>query len=374
MTEYDKFDPEGQKIRLFTPGPAYVPDWILEELAKPNDTHRCTPYRELHALVKSKMQKLLHTKNDIFLWTCSGTGVMEACVRNLIGPNDKAIFFSCGAFGDRWVKTAEECGKKENMIVVNVEWGKGVSGELVKKELSKGKYAVVFVTMNETSTGIMNPIWEIGPIVKAHGALLCVDSVSCMAGVDINVDEWGVDVMLASTQKCFALPPGMAVSSISAAALAKAKNVPGRGNYFDFIDMSKKSQSNETPSTPAIPLLRALNRMLDHILDEEGPQNRYKRHAEMAARVRKWAKEQGFEIFSQEGFHSNTVVTVRNNQNVDVATWVKKVTSKGYRFVEGYGDLKNSTFRIAAMGEITMNDVNEFLKVITTILAEVKQK
>ena len=99
---YDTYDPEGQKIKLFTPGPVYVPDWVLTELAKPNDTHRSNPYRELHALVKAKMQKLLHTQNDILIWTNSATGIMEACVRNLIGPEDKAIFFPCGAFGERW--------------------------------------------------------------------------------------------------------------------------------------------------------------------------------------------------------------------------------------------------------------------------------
>jgi aspartate aminotransferase-like enzyme len=364
---YDKFDPEGQKIKLFTPGPVYVPDWVLHELAKPNDTHRSNPYRELHAMVKSKMQKLLHTQNDILIWTSSGTSVMEACVRNLIGPEDKAIFFPCGAFGERWAKMAKECGKDAEII--NVEWGKGVSPELVKKELSKDKYSVVFVTLNETSTGIMNPLWDIGPIVKEYGALFCVDAVSAMAGVDIDVDKWGIDVVLASTQKCFALPPGLAVSSVSDAAFEKAKKVPNRGSYLDFITMQKKSIKNETPSTPAIPHIRALNKMLDHILDEEGPENRYKRHAELAAHVREWAVKQGFEIFSEEGFHSNTVVTIKNNLNIDIGSWVKKAIEKGYRFVNGYGDeLKEKTFRIAAMGENTMKMLDEFLRVITDLL------
>jgi aspartate aminotransferase-like enzyme len=368
---YDKFDPEGQKIQLFTPGPVYVPDWILKEFSKPNDTHRCNPYRELHGMVKKKMQKLLHTKDsDILLWTNSGTGIMEACIRNLIGPDDKAIFFPCGAFGERWANMAEECGK--NAVVKQIEWGKGVSPEIVKEELSKDKYAVVFITLNETSTGIMNPIWDIGPIVKEHGALLCVDAVSCMAGIDIDVDKWGIDVVLASSQKCFALPPGLSVSSVSEAAFEKAKTVPNRGSYFDFITMKKKSETNETPSTPAIPHLRALNKMLDHILDEEGPENRYKRHAELAAHVREWAKKQGFEVFSEDGYHSNTVVTIRNNLNINVGLWVKKAIEKGFRFVDGYGDLKGKTFRIAAMGEITMAMLDEFLGVITTLLAEVK--
>ncbi len=368
---YDSFADDGQKIKLFTPGPVYVPEWVLKELAKPNDTHRSNPYRELHTLVKNKVQKLLHTKNDILIWTNSATGIMEACVRNLIGPDDKAIFFPCGAFGDRWAKMAEQCGK--NAVIKKVEWGKGVSPELVKEELSKDKYAVVFITLNETSTGVMNPLWDIGPIVKEHGALLCVDAVSAMAGVDIDVDKWSIDVVLASTQKCFALPPGLAISSVSEAAFEKAKTVPNRGSYLDFITMQKKSKNNETPSTPAIPQLRALNKMLDHILEEEGPENRYKRHAELATHVREWAKKQGFEVFSEEGYHSNTVVTITNNLNINVGSWVKKAIEKGYRFVNGYGaQLKEKTFRIAAMGENTKEMLDEFLGVITELLAEVK--
>ena len=139
------------------------------------------------------------------------------------------------------------------------------------------------------------------------------------------------------------------------------------------LTMQKKSVKNETPSTPAIPHLRALNKMLDHILEEEGPKNRYKRHANLAAHVREWALKEGFEIFSEEGYHSNTVVTIKNTLNIDVDSLVKKSIEKGYRFVNGYGaQLKEKTFRIAAMGQITMEMLDEFLGVITNLLAEVK--
>ncbi|MHA1869750.1 MAG: pyridoxal-phosphate-dependent aminotransferase family protein, partial [Promethearchaeota archaeon] len=359
-----------QKIKLFTPGPVYVPDFILEEMAKPNDTHRSKPYSELHKMVKEKMQKLLHTQNDVLLWTNSGTGVMEACVRNLIKDDDPALFLSCGAFGDRWAKIAEQNGKS-NIVKKKVELGSGFTPEMIKEELEKKDYEVVFITMNETSTGVMNPIWDIAPIVKEKGALLCVDAVSCMAGVDIDVDKWGIDVVLASTQKCFALPPGIAVSSVSSAAYEKAEKVPNRGHYFDFLTMKKKGASDQTPTTPAIPQFRALNRMLDHILNEEGPQNRYARHKKMAEYIRNWAIERGFEIFSKEGFHSNTVVTIKNTKNVDIKKWTAKAVEHGYRFVNGYGDLKDKTFRIAAMGEIQLEDVKDFLNVIEKLLDEI---
>jgi predicted phosphoserine aminotransferase len=367
MVDFNKFDYAGQKIKLFTPGPVYVPDWILAEMAKANDTHRSKPYTELHAMVKAKMQQLLHTKNDVLLWTNSATGVMEACVLNLIGPDDKALFLSCGDFGERWFKIAEACGKK-NIVIKAIEPGEGFSPEMVKAEVEKEKYATVFITMNETSTGVMNPIWDIAPIVKKTGALLCVDAVSCMAGVDIDVDKWGIDVVLASVQKCFALPSGIAVSTVSNAAYEKAKTVPGKGEYFNFLTMKKSGDKNETPSTPSIAHLRALNKMLDHILNEEGPTNRYARHAKMADMIRAWGHKMGFDVLTKEGFHSNTVVTLKNTKNIDINAWVNRSIAAGYRFVNGYGKLVDKTFRIAAMGEIQPKDVAEFLAVIEKLI------
>ncbi len=199
-----EFNPEGIDYILFTPGPANVPDWILAEMGKSNDTHRSTAYRQMHAALREGLQQLLHTKNEILFFASSGTGIMEACVRNLISDEETAVFFTCGEFGDRWYKIALENGKKADQFMVTN--GQGVSPELVQQTLAQKKYPVVFVTMNETSTGVMNPIDKIAPIVKDSGALLCVDAVSCMAGVEINVDDWELDVCLASVQKCFGVP------------------------------------------------------------------------------------------------------------------------------------------------------------------------
>ena len=363
--DYELHDPEGQKIKLFTPGPVQTPEWALAELGKFNDTHRSKAYAELHGMVKGKMQSLLHTKNDILLWTNSGSGVMEACVRNLLGPEEKGIVFSCGAFGDRWASIAKLNGK--NFTKVECEWGNGFTAEIVKEELAKEKYSVVFIQMNETSTGVMNPIWEIGPVVKEYGALLCIDAVSCMGGVKIDVDTWGIDVCLASTQKCFALPSGLAVSSVSQAAFDKATKTPNRGFYLDFITMKKKSDSNQTPTTPSIPHIRALNVTLDKMI-EEGFENRYARHRKLTSMIQEWAKAAGFEIFAQKGFESQTVTTIKNTKGINVAEFVKKAIAKGYRFVNGYGNLKEKTFRIAAMGWQTEETTTEFLNTLTTIL------
>ncbi len=367
---YEDFDPEGQKIKLFAPGPTQFPDWILAELAKPNDTHRSKAYAQLHESVVKQMKILLNTNNEIFLMTCSGTGIMEACVRNLIGDEDEALFFSVGDFGTRWYHIGTSNGKKCDLV--KLEEGKGLSPEVVKENVSKKKYTVVFMTMNETSTGVLNPIEKLAPIVKETGALLCVDAVSCMGGVKIEVDKWGLDVCLASLQKCFATPSGMAVCSVSPAALKKAETVKNRGTYFDFIDHKKNNSKNNTPTTPAIPQIRALNRMLKHILEEEGVEKRYERHIKNAELIQTRMKKLGFVMMTEEGYHSPTVCTIKNNLNIDVKKFVNEVAKRGFRITDGYGSMAGKAFRISAMGEHTEKDINELIDTIELVLKEMK--
>lgn len=362
------FNPNGIDYILFTPGPSQVPDWILKEMAKGNDTHRSTAYRQMHKSLRESFRKLLHTQNEILFFASSGTGIMEACVRNLIAEDETALFFSCGAFGDRWKKIADECGKKAELVAVPK--GKGITPELVKDSLSKKKYPIVCITGNETSTGVANPIDKIAPIIKATGALLCVDFVSSMGGIDIKVDEWGLDVALSSTQKCFAVPPGLSICAISNAAFAKAETVKGRGHYLDFLALKKSSANDEHPVTPPIPQMRALKASVDKIL--ENPELHYKRHEELTNMIRDWAIKHGFKIFSEEGYHSNTVVTIQNNLNMDVEKFVSGLFEKGYKIVNGYSDMKGKNFRIAPMGYITKEQTEAMLNAATDVLKTMK--
>lgn len=364
------FNPDGIDYKLFTPGPVQVPDWILAEMGKANDTHRSLAYREMHAAIRENMQKILHTKNDILLFANSGTGILEACVRNLLGEDDMGIFFSCGAFGDRWIQIAELNGKKFD--AVKVEWGKGISPELVREKLAEKKYSVVFITLNETSTGVLNPLDKIGPIVKESGALLCVDCVSGMAGTLLKVDEWGIDIALASVQKCFGIPPGLALCSISERALEKAKTVKNRGFYFDFLKIHKKGLQNEHPITPCIPQIRALKKVSEKIV-EITPEKYAQEHFERTEMIRNWAKKNGFELFSEEGFHSQTVVTIKNNKNIDVAKFVTALFDKGYKIVNGYGSMKGQNFRMAPMGWITKEETQEMLSAASEALKEAQE-
>lgn len=363
---------EGSKIKLFTPGPVEVPERVLKALALPNDTHRCKPYEEMHQLAVEGLKKVLFTQNECLLFTSSATGIMEACVRNLLKDEDKGLFLSIGAFGDRWHQIGQENGK--NSIKKSVELGKAITPEFLESLLSEDKYNVVFLQSNETATGVYNPIEKLAPIIKDHGALVCVDATSSMAGIKIEVDKLGIDVCLASVQKCFALPPGLAVCSISEDAIKKTEQVKNRGNYFDFLSLYKKNKLNQSPNTPPIPQIRGLTVQLDYILNQEGLENRFKRHQQLGKRTRMWARDSMMEMFPEPGYESDTVSTINNTFNLDIKQMNSKLLDKGYRIVNGYGSLVNKTFRIGHMGEISLVELEEMLKVLTDIVSELRLK
>ncbi len=361
---------KGSQLKLFTPGPVYVPKRVLKELAKPNDTHRSKPYSEMHQMTTEGLQKVLYTKNECLIFTSSATGIMEACVRNLVKDDEKALFFSIGAFGDRWYEIGVSNGKIS--VKEEVEWGKVITPEVAQEALSKDKYPVVFIQANETSTGVYNPIDKLAPIIKDSGALLCVDATSSMAGIKVEVDKLNIDVCLASVQKCFALPPGLAVCSVSDAAFDKAEKVINRGFYFDLISLKKSNAKHQTPATPPIPQIRGLTAQLDFILNEEGLEKRFERHEQLGKQTRKWANDINLEMFPEKGYESNTVSTIRNSLNLDIPKMVSMLLGEGYRIVNGYGNLVNKTFRIGHMGEIQLKDLEEMLKILTEIINKLK--
>jgi len=370
MTDIHFNKEKGSQLKLFTPGPVHVPERVLKELAKPNDTHRSQAYSEMHQIATEGLQKLLFTKNECLIFTSSATGIMEACVRNLVKDDEKALFFSIGAFGDRWYNIGVTNGK--NSVKEGVEWGKAITPEFAQEALDKDNYSVVFIQANETSTGVYNPIDEVVPIVKDTGALICVDATSSMAGVKVDVDRLGIDVCLASVQKCFALPPGLAVCSVSHATFEKAAEVKNRGLYFDFIELKKRSAKHQTPTTPPIPQIRGLTTQLDYIINKEGLEKRFERHEQLGKRTREWVRDMDLKMFPEKGYESNTVSTISNSLNLDIPKMISKLLEKGYRIVNGYGQLVNKTYRIGHMGEIQIKDLEEMLKDLTEIINELK--
>jgi aspartate aminotransferase-like enzyme len=346
--------------RLFIPGPVKVNDDVLQQLARPTLGHRGKEYAQLQEETVSMLKKILFTEQNVFLFTSSGSGGWEASIRNCVGFDETVLCTCCGAFSDKWADVAKACGR--NVEVLKVEWGQPTLPEMIDEKLATGKFAAITLIHNETSTGLTNPIEEVSRMMKEKypDVLIFVDSVSGMVGLPLKFDELGWDVAFASTQKAFAIPPGLAVVAVSKRALDRSSNVPNRGYYFDFQQYVKSNEKNQTPTTPSIPHIMALNYQC-HKLLKEGMENVWKRHKQMGDFVRGWAKEK-FELFCEEKYASNTLTTIKNTCGINVADVIKVIQQKHNTvFGNGYGKLKDVTFRIAHMGDITLDEVKELL-------------
>jgi len=351
--------------KLFIPGPVEVRDDVLAKMATAQIGHRTKEASALQRSISNKMKQVMFTKNEILLSTSSGSGLMEGAIRSC--TRKRAACFSVGAFGDRWYQMAVSNGVPADLFKSDL--GKATTKEMVIEALTSGKYDLVTVTHNETSTGIMNPVAEIAEALKAFPEVVfCLDTVSSMGGVKIDVDALGVDICITSTQKCLGLPAGMAICSISEKALNVAKEVPHRGMYFDLLALYDYIQKKDYqyPSTPSLAHMFALDYQLDLILSE-GLEKRYRRHAAMARITRDWAKTY-FKMFVPEEIASQTLTTVENVRGVHVGELNQKLAKRGYMISNGYGDLKEKTFRIAHMADTEPQELQALLSEINTIL------
>jgi aspartate aminotransferase-like enzyme len=289
---------------------------------------------------------------------------MEGSIRQ--ASTKKMLNTVCGAFSKRWhqltVANGVACERLE------VAMGHAITPELVDEALSQDDFDAITLVFNETSTGVMNPIAEIAALVheKYPEVLILVDAVSGMAGAKIEFDAWGLDVCLAGVQKCFALPPGLTVCAVSDRARERALQVPNRGYYFAYDQMDKKYDKHQTPATPAISLIQALNKQMDDML-AGGLENRWQRHQDMAAVVQDWARRY-FGLYSDERYLSNTVTNIENTRGISVAGLNAGLRERGAIISNGYGDLKEKCFRIAHMGDLTVDDINWLLEQINDIL------
>lgn len=350
--------------KLFIPGPTHVREEILEAQAAPMIGHRAPEYAALQAKVTPKLQQMLYTEQHVYLYASSSTGVMEGSVRQ--ASTKRVLNTICGAFSKRWHQITAANGVPCD--TVEVPMGQAITPDLVDEALSKGDYDALTVVMNETSTGVLSPVGEIAALVheKYPDVLILVDAVSAMAGAKIEFDAWGLDVCLAGVQKCFALPPGLAVCAVSDRARERSAQVPNHGYYFSYGQMDRKYDKHQTPATPAISLIQALNTQMDAIL-EEGLEAHWQRHKDMAAVVQEWARKY-FGLYSDERYLSPTVTNIENTRGISVAALNQALRERGAIISNGYGDLKEKCFRIAHMGDITLDDVNWLLEQINDIL------
>lgn len=341
-------------IKLHIPGPVEVSEKTFRAFCSPMIGHRGQRFKDLCAKIQPQLQTLLYTRQWVYLSTSSAWGVMEGALRNLVAK--KVLCCMCGAFSDKWLEVARRCGKEAEPLQVN--WGSAIQAEDVEANLASGRFDALTFIHNETSTGVMSPLAEIAALKQKYpDVMFIVDAVSSMTATKIEFDALGIDVLLAGTQKAFALPPGMTVFTCSPAALAKAAQSSERGYYFDFVEFQKNAEQNMTPSTPSIGHVYALSSKLDDIF-AEGLEARFARHLKLAQMTRDWAARHGFNLFPEAGYASVTLTCINNGAKtagriVDVAKLQKLVKDQGFLIDGGYGKIKGTTFRISNMGDET---------------------
>ena len=322
--------------------------------------HRGQGFKDLYAKIQPQLQQLLSTRQRVYLSTSSAWGVMEGAVRNLV--QKRVLNCMCGAFSDKWLDVSKRCGKQAEAL--QVPRGSPILAEQVEARLSTGTFDALTLIHNETSTGVMSPLYEIAALKqKFPEVMFIIDAVSSMSAVILEFDKLGVDVLLAGTQKAFAMPPGLAVFVCSPAALARAAEATDRGYYFDFLEFQKNAEQDMTPSTPSIGHVYALASKLEDIF-AEGLEARYARHQKLAGMTRAWAARHGFALFPEPGFESVTLTCISNGARpagrvVDVAKLQKLVKEQGFLIDGGYGKIKGTTFRISNMGDETEETMNQ---------------
>ena len=355
-------------MRLFLPGPVEVRREILQAQCAWMIGHRSAEFAELFARLQSKLRQAFFTENRVYISGSSGSGLWEGACRNGIRDDRKALHLTGGAFSERWAQISRANGKTVDCI--DVAWGQAHTAEMVALALEKASYDAVCVVHNETSTGVTNPIRAIGEVLKQYpDTLYFVDTVSGFLGTELRVDDWGIDIALTSSQKAFALPPGIAFAAVSDRALERAKRIANRGYYFDFLTLEKSLLKNNTPSTPPVALMFAADAQLEQIL-AEGIEARWQRHQDLRDATHRWALDRGFGLFAQAGYRSNTVTTVDNRLGIDVDAMDRFMREEiGFAMDKGYGKIKGSTFRLPHMGDVTMDMLREVLAGIDAFLA-----
>ncbi len=353
--------------KLFIPGPVEVSAKTYAAMTTPVFGHRSPDFVKLYESIQPGLQRLFETRDPVFLSTSSAWGVMEGALRNLTAK--KVLCCMCGAFSDKWVDVARRSGLEAGEV--RVEWGRNIEPEAVRAALSTGEYDVVTLVHNETSCGMMNPLADIMAVVREFPEVISVvDTVSSFSAVRVPKDELGIDVMLLGSQKALALPPGLALFSVSERALGRAGTVEGRGYYFDFLEFLKNHEKGMTPSTPVIPLIHALRSKLEDIF-AEGLEARYARHARLNAKVHDWVARNGFELFPEKAYASKTLTCVANTREIDLAAFNSKLKERFNCVIDGgYGKIKGKTFRISNMGDETDESIDELLGHLDTLLSE----
>ena len=303
---FDLFD--GDKL-LRVPGPTPVPDRVARAAARPILWHRSPEFVELFKRVESGLKRLFETEGDVLILAGSGTAAMESAVSNLTSPGEEVIVLNGGKFGERWLELVQAFGARP--CEVKYPFGRGVEPDALDEALAKHPNAkVVFATQNESSTAVLNDIEALAKVTRERNRLLVVDAISSLGGTPLPMDAWGVDVVVAGSQKCLMLPPGLAFVGVSKRAWEKAEASRGHRYYFDWKQYQKAAKNAESPYTSAVSLMFALDESLS-MLEEEGAEARFERHRLMRAMIRAGLEALGFTLYVEDRWASPTLTAAK---------------------------------------------------------------
>ena len=355
------------------PGPTNVPSRVMRAMAKPVINHRGPEFRELYGRILENLKFVFQTRGDVLVLTASGTGGIECAIRNILSNGDKVAVPVNGVFSERLRNAVNAFGGKG--IEIPIEWGKAITPlqveELFRREKDIKAFAVVY---NETSTGATTRnLKEIGEICHDHGALFVVDAISILGGDALPVDEWGVDICVAGSQKCLMTPPGLVILSVGERAWRIAETAR-RSYYFDLLEYRQFLKNYETPYTPAVTLFYALDEAL-LMIKEEGLQSRYDRHNLCAISLYEGLEALGFKIFPQKEFRSQTVVAANYLPEIDDKKFRELLKDRYHVVVAGgMGKTKGAIFRIGVMGTVSQFEILTTIGAIESTLVDLGRK
>jgi alanine-glyoxylate transaminase/serine-glyoxylate transaminase/serine-pyruvate transaminase len=340
---------------LFIPGPTNVPDAVRRAMNVAMQDHRAPDFPELVRPLFAGLGEVLgnHT-GRVFLFPGSGTGAWEAAITNTLNPGDRVLMARHGQFSHLWVEMAQRLGL--DVICIDTDWGNGVPLDDYAHHLADDPaIKAVFVTHNETSTGVTSDVAAVRRILDDTGsdALLYVDGVSSIASIDFQQDTWGVDLAVTGSQKGLMLPPGLGILGVSRKALAAAEHATMPRAYFHFADMIKTNDAGYFPYTPPIPLLHGLAAALD-LLHTEGLPQVYARHHHNAEGIRRGITALGLDLIATHPtLYSNTVTTIALPDHVDGNDLVKTAYHRYHTsFGGGLNKLAGKVFRIGHLGDL----------------------
>ncbi len=354
---------------LCIPGPTNVPEAVRRAMNVTMPDHRAPDFGALTLGLVRDLKTVLKTAGHVFLFPGSGTGAWEAAITNTLSPGDRVLMAQHGQFSTLWVQMAERLGL--DVELVDVAWGAGCPVEEFGRRLAadrEGRIKAVFVTQNETATGVTSDVAGVRRVLDAafHPALLFVDGVSSIGSIPFEMDGWGVDLAVTGSQKGLMCPAGLSVLGVSDKAMAAAKTATSRRAYFEFADMVQTNTTGYFPYTPPAPLLYGLRAALDLML-AEGLENVIARHHRLAEGVRRAVAAWGMEVVAEHpSFHSDTVTAIRVPAEIDART-VISIAYERYNcaFGAGLARLAGKVFRIGHLG-----DCNEGMVLAALAIAE----